>query len=65
MPRVKRLFKPSMDNPQDVFNYGRECGADEELDRIVSLLTEEASLLSDSDALLVLAIVDLIKGEND
>jgi hypothetical protein len=63
MPRVKRLFKPSMDNPQDVFNYGREIGADEELERIVTLLTEEASLLSQNDADFVLAIVNLIKGE--
>jgi hypothetical protein len=52
-----------MDNPQDVFNYGREIGADEELERIVTLLTEEASLLSQNDADFVLAIVNLIKGE--
>jgi hypothetical protein len=65
MPRVKRLFKPPMDNPQAVFLYGKECGIDEEHERIVALLTEEASLLSDSDALFVLAIIDLIKGENE
>ncbi len=54
-----------MDNPQAVFLYGKECGIDEEHERIIALLTEEASLLSDSDAAFVLAIVDLIKGENE
>ena len=54
-----------MDNPQAVFLYGKECGIDEEHERIVALLTEEASLLNDSDAAFVLAIVDLIKGETE
>jgi hypothetical protein len=40
MPRVKRLFKPGVDDPQAVFNYGRACGADEERERIIALLEE-------------------------
>lgn len=65
MPRVKRLFKPSLDNPQDIFNYGKECGIDQEQDRIIEMLAEQASLLSVNDAAFVLAIIDFIKGEDD
>jgi len=61
----KRLTKPPLDDPQSIFKYGKECGIEQEQDRIVSLLTEEASLLNDSDAAFVLAIIDLIKGENE
>lgn len=65
MSPVKRLFKPSMHNPHDVFKYGVECGIDQEQDRIIELLTEQASLLSGNDAAFVLAIIDFIKGEDD
>lgn len=65
----KRLTKPPLDDAQSIFKYGKECGIEQEQDRIVSLLKEEAMLLNEtgceSDAAFILAMIDFIKGENE
>jgi hypothetical protein len=41
MPRVKRLFKPGVDDPQAIFKYGKECGAEEERERIINKILND------------------------
>ncbi|NDB86083.1 MAG: hypothetical protein EB127_25790 [Alphaproteobacteria bacterium] len=68
MPRVKRLFKPSIDNPHDVFNYGRECGKEEEQERILELLKPLACNCDENCNIVEIpfhVLKKLIRGEDD